>query len=172
MVEYLSVGKIVNTHGVRGEMKVIPLTSDISRFDYLKIVWVEKNGGLTEHFVKKVRYHKNFVLIMLSGIDTVEKAAEYKNCYIKVNRKYARPLDEDEYFIADLLDCDVYQDEVLLGKVTDVLQTAGNDVYVVSGEKYGEILIPAIVSVVVDVDIGRKRISVKLPEGLVENNDL
>lgn len=172
MVEYLAVGKIVNTHGVHGEMKVLPLTTDISRFDYLKIVWVENNGGLTEHFVKKVRYHKNFVLITLSGIDTLEKASEYKNCYIKVNREYARPLEEDEYFIADLLDCDVYQEAVLLGKVTDVLQTAGNDVYVVSGDKYGEILIPAIVSVVLDVDIEGKRILVKLPEGLVENNDL
>jgi 16S rRNA processing protein RimM len=172
LVEYLAVGKIVNTHGVHGEMKVLPLTTDISRFDYLKIVWVENNGGLTEHFVKKVRYHKNFVLITLSGIDTLEKASEYKNCYIKVNREYARPLEEDEYFIADLLDCDVYQEAVFLGKVTDVLQTAGNDVYVVSGDKYGEILIPAIVSVVLDVDIEGKRILVKLPEGLVENNDL
>lgn len=172
LVEYLAVGKIVNTHGIHGEMKVIPLTSDITRFDYLKIVWVENNGRLTEHFVKKVRYHKNFVLLTLSGIDTLEKASEYKNCYIKVNREYARPLEEDEYFIADLIDCDVYENEVLLGKVTDVLQTAGNDVYIVSGEKYGEILIPAIVSVVIDVDIDRKRISVKLPEGLVEKNDL
>jgi len=172
LVEYLAVGKIVNTHGVHGEMRVIPLTSDISRFDYLKMVWVEKNGMLTEHFVKRVRYHKNFVLITLSGIDTVEKASEYKNCYIKVNRKYARPLEEDEYFIADLIDCDVYEDDVLLGKVTDVLQTGGNDVYVVSGEKYGEILIPAIVSVILDVDIEMKKITVKLPEGLVENNDL
>jgi 16S rRNA processing protein RimM len=172
LVEYLAVGKIVNTHGVYGEMKVLPLTSDISRFDYLKMVWVENKGKLTEHFVKKVRYHKRFVLITLSGIDTVEKASEYKNCYIKVNRKYARPLDEDEYFIADLLDCDVYQNKVLLGKITDVLQTAGNDVYVVSGDKYGEILVPAVASVVLDVDIERKRISVKLPEGLVENDDL
>jgi len=172
LVEYLAIGKIVNTHGVHGEMKVIPLTSDISRFDYLKIVWVEKDGKLTEHFVKKIRYHKKFVLITLSGIDTVEKALEYKNCYINVNRKYARLLDEDEYFIVDLLDCQVYQDDVLLGKVTDVLQTGGNDVYVVSGEKYGEILIPAIISVVLDVDIEKKRISVKLPEGLVDNNDL
>ena len=89
-----------------------------------------------------------------------------------MNREYARPLEEDEYFIADLLDCDVYQEAVFLGKVTDVLQTAGNDVYVVSGDKYGEILIPAIVSVVLDVDIEGKRILVKLPEGLVENNDL
>ena len=172
MVEYLAVGKIVNTHGVHGEMKVLPLTTDISRFDYLKIVWVENNGGLTEHFVKNVRYHKYFVLVTLSGIDTLDKASEYKNCYIKVNREYARPLEEDEYFIADLLDCDVYQDTVFLGKVTDVLQSAGIDVYVVSGDKYGEILIPAIVSVVLDVDIEGKRILVKLPEGLVENNDL
>ena len=91
MVEYLTVGKITNTHGVRGEMKVIPATSDISRFDYLKIVWVEKDDKLTEYFVEKVRYHKNFVLVKLHGIDTMDKAAEFKNCYLKVDRRNARP---------------------------------------------------------------------------------
>ena len=73
-------------------MKVIPSTSDISRFDYLKIVWVEKDDKLTEYFVEKVRYHKNFVLIKLHGINDMDGAAELKNCYLKVDRKNARPL--------------------------------------------------------------------------------
>lgn len=168
MVEYLTVGIISNTHGVRGELKVIPTTSDISRFDYLKIVWVEKDGRLTEYFVDNVRYHKNFVLIKLHGIDTMDEANEFKNCYLKVDRKNARPLDENEFFIVDLLDCDVYEENVFLGKVTDVLQTGSNDVYVVNGDKYGEILIPALEDVVTEVDIKNKKIRVVLPEGLIE----
>lgn len=168
MVEYLTVGKIVNTHGVRGEMRVLPLTSDVSRFDYLKLVWVEEKGRLTEYFVENVRYHKNFVLVTLRGIDTMDKAAELKDCYMKVDRKHARPLDENEYFIADLIDCAVYEDQILLGKVTEVLQTGSNDVYVTKGEKYGEILIPALEQVVQKIDIGHKKIWVTLPEGLVE----
>jgi 16S rRNA processing protein RimM len=168
LVEYLTVGKVANTHGVHGELKVIPTTSDISRFDYLKIVWVEKNGKLTEYFVDSVRYHKNFVLIRLHGIDTMDKAAELKNCELKVNRKNARPLDENEFFIADLLECEVYEGDEYLGKITDVLQTGSNDVYVVNGGKYGEILIPALLNVVLKVDIENKRVQVVLPEGLIE----
>ncbi len=171
MVEYLAVGKIVNTHGVRGELKVVPLTSDISRFDYLKLVWIADKGERKEYYVEKVRYHKQFVLVTLTGIDTMDGAAEFKGCYLEVHRKFARPLDENEYFIADLIDCNVYEEEVFLGKINDVLQTGGNDVYVVTGEKYGEILIPAIVSVVQNIDIERKKISVNLPEGLVEKDD-
>jgi len=168
LVEYLTVGKITNTHGVRGEMKVIPATSDISRFDYLKIVWVEKDDKLTEYFVEKVRYHKNFVLVKLHGIDTMDKAAEFKNCYLKVDRRNARPLDEYEYFIADLIGCEVYEQDVLLGKITNVLQTGSNDVYVVNGDKYRELLIPALKHVVLNIDIENRKIQVILPEGLID----
>jgi len=170
--EYLAVGKIINTHGVKGELKVHPLTSDISRFDYLKLVWMEENGNMVEYFVEKVRYHKQLVLVTLRGIDTMEQAAKLKDCLMKVDRKHARPLDEDEYFIADLMDCEVYENGMLLGRVTDVLQPGGNDVYVTFGERYGEILIPAVSSVIQKIDLKNKKILVSLPEGLVESNDI
>lgn len=168
MEEYLTVGKIINTHGVKGEMKVIPLTSDISRFDYLKLVWLEENGKLIEHFVEKVRYQKDFVLVNLRGIDTMEKAAALKDCFLKVDRKHSRPLEENEYFIADLIGCRVYENGVFLGTVTDVIQTGSNDVYVTRGEIYGEVLIPALEQVVRRVDVVNRQIDVELPEGLVE----
>lgn len=168
MEEYLTVGKIINTHGVKGELKVIPLTSDISRFDYLKLVWLEQNGKLTEHFVEKARYHKDYVLLTLRGVDTMDKAALLKDCYLKVDRKHARPLEDNEYFIADLIGCRVYEDGVFLGLVTDVLQTGSNDVYITEGEKYGVILIPALEQVVRRVDVENRQIDVVLPEGLVE----
>lgn len=169
MEEYLTVGKIINTHGVKGEMKVIPLTSDISRFDYLKLVWLEEKGKLTEHYVEKARYQKNCVLLTLHGIDSMDKAEALKDCYLKVDRKHALPLDENEFFIADLIGCEVYEDGILLGVITDVLQTGSNDIYVTKGEKYGEILIPALEDVVQKVDIEDRKIDVKLPEGLIES---
>lgn len=168
LIEYLAVGKITNTHGVKGEVKVMPMTSDINRFDYLKIVWVEKDGKLTEYFVDNVRYHKGFVLLKLHGIDSMKQAEELKNCYLKVDRKNARPLDENEFFIADLIGCEVYEGDVLLGKITDVLQTGSNDIYVVKGAKYGEIYIPALTDVVLNVDIENGKIQVALPEGLID----
>lgn len=168
MEEYLTVGKIVNTHGVRGEVKVMPLTSDINRFDYLKLVWLEQNGKLTEHYVEKARYHKNFVLLTLRHIDTMDKAELLKGCYLKVDRRNARPLDENEYFIADLIGCEVYENEILLGTITDVLQTGSNDIYVTNGEIYGEVLIPALEQVVRKVDIEKRKVYVELPEGLIE----
>lgn len=168
MEEYLIVGKIINTHGVRGELKVMPLTSDITRFDYLKLVWLEQNGKLTEYFVEKARYHKNFVLLTLRGIDTMDKAAALKDCYLKVNRKHTRPLEDNEFFIADLIGCRVYEHGVFLGTITDVLQTGSNDVYVTESGEYGEILIPALEQVVRTVDVESRHIEVVLPEGLVE----
>ena len=168
MEGYLVVGKIVNTHGVNGELKVLPLTSDVSRFDYLKLAWIEEKGKHTEHYVEKVRYHKNFVLLTLRGIDTLDKASLLKGCDLKVSRKYARPLEENEYFIVDLIGCIVYESNLILGKIIDVLQTSGNDVYVTTGGKYGEILIPAVEHVVREVDIENKRVQVVLPEGLIE----
>jgi len=170
--EYLTVGKIINTHGVRGELKVMPLTSDITRFDYLKLVWLEENKKLTEYFVEKARYHKHFVLLTLRGIDTMDKAAALKDCYLKVNRKHARPLEENEYFIVDLIGCRVYENEEFLGTVTDVLQTGSNDVYVTEGGKYGEVLIPALEQVIRSVDVANKRIDVVLPEGLVDGDEI
>ncbi|NLO40120.1 MAG: 16S rRNA processing protein RimM, partial [Ruminiclostridium sp.] len=76
--------------------------------------------------------------------------------------------EENEYFIADLIGCQVFENGVLLGRITDVLETGSNDVYVTEGGKYGEILIPALEQVVLRVDVENQQIDVVLPEGLVE----
>ena len=87
---------------------------------------------------------------------------------MKVSRKYARPLEENEYFIVDLIGCKVYENNLLLGTITDVPQTKVAMTYVTTGGKYGEILIPAVEHVVREVDIENKRVQVVLPEGLIE----
>ncbi|HOQ75803.1 MAG TPA: ribosome maturation factor RimM [Thermoclostridium sp.] len=166
--DYLAVGKIVNTHGIRGELRVIPMTSDISRFDYLLYTWIRVDGKLKEYRVSKVRYHKQFVLVKLQGVDSMTDAEALKGCELLVDRQNARPLEEDEYFICDLIGMKVYEEDRLLGELTEVLETGSNDVYVVTGEDKKEILVPALKQVVTLVDLKNKSMQVKLPEGLLD----
>ena len=166
--DYLAVGKIVNTHGIRGELRVIPMTSDISRFDYLLYTWIRVDGKLKEYRVSKVRYHKQFVLVKLQGFDSMTDAEALKGCELLVDRQNARPLEEDEYFICDLIGMKVYEEDRLLGELTEVLETGSNDVYVVTGEDKKEILVPALKQVVTLVDLKNKSMQVKLPEGLLD----
>jgi 16S rRNA processing protein RimM len=166
--DFLAVGKIVNTHGVKGELRVIPMTSDISRFDYLLYTWIKVDGQYREYRVTGVRYHKQFVLVKLQGVDNMTDAEALKGCELLVDRQHARPLDEDEYFICDIIGMKVYEDDRLLGELTEVLETGSNDVYVVTGENKKELLIPALKSVVTDVDLEKRIMHVKLPEGLLD----
>ena len=166
--DYLVVGKVVNTHGVKGELKVMPITSDISRFDYLLFVTAKYEGVYKEFRVLGCRIHKGFVLMKLKGIETMNDAEKLKGQDLLVQRKHAIELEEDEYFMCDLIGMDVYEEDKLLGRLVDVLETGSNDVYVVQDDDNREILIPALKSVVENVDIEGKRMQVNLPEGLIE----
>ncbi len=185
MQEYLSVGTIINTHGVRGEVKVSPSTSDASRFEYLLRFFVDmspagagrgdavaptKNTPLKEFFVEGTRYHKNHVLLKLRGVDDMSGAEALKGREMWIPREEARELEEDEWFICDLLGMEVREDGVLLGKLVDVLQTGSNDVYVTRDDKGREILIPALKDVILTVDLEGGVMTVKLPDGLLDLN--
>ncbi len=108
------------------------------------------------------------VLLKLEGIDDIGEAEKFKNFYIKINRKDAVELEEDSYFIVDIIGCKVFTDEnEFLGKVIDVFQTGSNDVYTVKNNEDKEILLPAIEDVIKDIDIANKKIVVKLMDGLI-----
>ena len=168
MNDYLAVGKVINTHGVRGEIKVMPMTSDNSRFDYLLFVTVNWEGQPKEFRVLGARYHKNFVLLKLNGIDTMTDAEKLKGQELLVQRRNARKLEEDEYFICDIIGLKVYENDQFLGVVADVLETGSNDVYVIRNEGQEDLLLPALKSVVEEVDLEEKRMQVKVPEGLID----
>ena len=168
MLEYLEIGQIVNTSGLNGVVKVNPFTDDITRFEKLKTVLLDKNGTLVEYEIEQVRYHKNMVMLKLKGIDDINQAEMLRNLYIKINRKYAVKLPKDSYFIVDLLGLEVYTVEgELLGTVNDIFPTGSNDVYVVKDEFGKQILIPALKTVIKDIDLESKKIIVELPEGLI-----
>ena len=167
MVDYFEIGQIVNTYGIKGFLKVVPYTDDIKRFEKLKSVYIEQKNKKEEAFIEEVKYSKNLVLLKIKGIDTIEQAEKYKNSIIKIDRKNAGELPENSYFIADLIGLDVYTvDGENLGKLEDIFRTGSNDVYVVKNELGKQILLPAIESVIKQIDLDGSKIIVNLLEGL------
>lgn len=169
MLEYLKVGQLVNTHGVKGEMKAIVLTDDANRFKKLKCVYIDKNGTLEKCNIEGVKFFKQFVILKFQGIDDIEAAQKLKGLYLKVDRANAVKLPKNSYFITDMMGLKVYdENNMLLGTIEDIIQTGSNDVYIVKAEDGKEILIPALKSVVKDVQIEEGKVFVVLPEGLLD----
>lgn len=168
MEEYLQVGVITGTHGIRGEVKVFPTTDDPARFKKLKKVFLDTGKEYLEMEIEQVKFFKQFAILKFKGYDSINEIEKYKKKSLLVDRAHAVKLKENEYFIADLLGLKVYTDEEqLLGTLSDVLQTGANDVYVVKMEDDREVLIPAIRDCILSVDIEERRMKVHLLEGLL-----
>ena len=164
----LEIGQIVNTFGIKGIVKVNPWVNDVTRFDDLKKVYIKIRKSLKELEIEEVKYHKNQVLLKFKGIETVEQAEILRNAIIEIDRKDAIPLEEGEYFIADLLESEVYTDEgEKLGILEDIFNTGSNDIYVVKNELGKSILLPRIKDVFKKIDVENKKIIVHLIEGLI-----
>ena len=167
MQKRLEIGQIVNTFGIKGEVKVVPFTDDISRFDDLEKVYVKTKKESKLYKVEHARYHKNMVLLKFEGINNPEDAETLKNSFLEVDREDAIPLEEGTYFIVDLIGLDVYTDDgKLLGKVEDIYNTGANDIYVVKDELGKQILLPGIDDVIKEVKL-EDRIIVHLIPGLI-----
>lgn len=166
--QLLEIGQIVNTYGIKGFLKVVPYTDDITRFEKLNSIYIQTKRNLETVIIEEVKYSKNLVLLKIKGIDNINDAEIYKNCYIKIDRSDAVELPEDSYFIIDLIGIRVYTDEgEELGDIVDVFPTGANDVYVVKNEIGKQVLLPAIGDVIKSVDIESKKMLVHLIEGLV-----
>ena len=169
MEKYLEVGKIVGTHGVKGFVKIKPLTDDMKRFDKLKTIYISKGKELIEFHIIERKYLNNMLALKLKGIDDISEAEKYKNLYIKIDRKDAVKLPKDSYFIVDLIGLEVLTEEgEVLGEVEDIYPTGSNDIYVVKDKITGkQILLPALKEVIKKIDIENKKVIVKLMEGLI-----
>ena len=156
MSQLLKVGKIANTHGLKGEVKVIALTDNPKRFKDLEYVIIDgKNIA-----VKGCKFQKDRVIVKLEGIDRIEEAERLKNKFMEIHREDAVELEEDCYFIADLRECTVFDIEGKeLGQIYDVIQTKNNDVYWIRKPK--ELLIPVLKSIVTDINIDERKIIIR-----------
>lgn len=167
-MEYIEIGQIVNTNGLKGVVKVNPFTDDISKFEELKYVYIQLKSELKKVKIEQVRYNKNQVLLKLEGIDSIEEAEKYRNFYLKTEKESQEDLGEDTYYIVDLIGIDVYSDKnEYLGKIEDVFPTGSNDVYVVKDNLGKQILIPAIADVVKKVDLNNGKMIINLIPGLL-----
>ncbi len=169
MEDWLRVGVIASTHGIRGEVKVFPTTDDPARFKWLKdVILVTKRENIPLE-VTGVKFFKQFAILKFKGIDNINDIEMYKGCDLMVTRENAVPLEEDEYYIADLIGLKVVTDEgKTLGKLKEVLQTGANDVYVVETSAGKEVLLPVIRECVLDINLGTGVVTVHVMAGLLD----
>lgn len=173
MTEELTVGKLVNTHGIRGEIKVLSHT-DFPEVRYAKgkkLLIVPADGSARiEVTVESAREHKGMFIIKLKEYNNINDVEKYKGSLITVPSTDLVDLPENEYYFHQIVGCEVYTDEdesKPLGTIKEILQPGANDVWVVKPAKGQDILIPVIDDVVLHVDIEAKRIVVHLMEGLL-----
>jgi 16S rRNA processing protein RimM len=158
----ITIGKIVAPHGVRGDVRVIPLTDFPQRFNGLKKVLLEDGKALT---VEESRPNKQQFLLKFRGYDDRDKVEPLRGKLLKVTREELTELPEGHYYTFDIIGLDVFDESgVFIGVVKDILATGANDVYIAEKENAQPILIPAIKDVVKAIDLAGKRIIVKLQE--------
>ena len=165
MSEFFKVGEIVNTHGIKGEVKVFSLTKNPENFKRYKKVFVEDKWMN----ILGVKFQKDRVILKLEGIESMTEAETYKKKFISIEREKEPELEEDTFYVTDLIGCSVYDTEgVNLGLVSEVFETKNNDVYWIKQPK--ELLIPVLRDIVLEVVPEEKRIVIK-PVGEWQDED-
>ena len=163
MEDMFQVGIITSPHGVRGEVKVFPTTDDNNRFKKLKECYIEYKNELMPVKAKGCKFFKNMVILKFEDFDNMNDVEKFRQCKILVDREHAVSLDEDEFFVADLLGMQVVDEDMNpLGELADVIETGANDVYVIKNKQGDEILIPAIKDCILDVNMNEHIMKVHL----------
>ena len=169
MEQFLRVGVISSTHGIRGEVKVYPTTDDPERFLDLDEVILDTGREHKILEIEGVKFFKNQVILKFKGYDNINDIEKYLKKDLLVDREHAVELGENENFIADLIDMEVVTDEgKVLGTLTDVIETGANDVYAVKTPEGKELLLHAIRDCILDVNVDEKRMTVHVMEGLMD----
>ncbi|MBS4539774.1 ribosome maturation factor RimM [Clostridium sp. D2Q-11] len=164
MINKIQVGKIINTHGLKGELKVLPLTDDPQRFNNLNKMYIDNK----EYIIEKVWYKKGFPIITIQNFNDINDVLIFKNKYIYITQEDMIELEEDTYFIFQIKGLNVVTvDGIEIGTIKDVLTPGANDVYVVKG-KDKEYLIPAVKEFVKEIDLEEKKMVIMPIEGLLE----
>ena len=167
MKDILEIGQIVNTRGLRGEVKVNSFSQDSKRFEKLDVIYIKENNELKSYKIEKVTYNKNQVILKLENINHIDYAEKLRNKYIYVKKSQLEDLPEGVYYISDLIGLDVYDEKNnYLGKVDDIFSTKSNDVYVVKNELGVNRLLPGTDEVIKNIDLDNKKIVVNLIKGL------
>ena len=167
----LKVGKIVNTHSLKGEVKVISSTDfEEQRFEKgTELLITRGNQVVKEVTVESYRTHKNNLLVKFVGIDSIEEAEKLKNLQIKIDSENIGELEENEFYFHEIIGCEVFDENgKSLGEITEILTPGANDVWVIKSQNGKEILIPYIEDVVKKIDVENKKIDIEVMEGLID----
>lgn len=167
----LKVGKIVNTHSLKGEVKVISSTDfEEQRFEKgTELLITRGNQIVKEVTVESYRTHKNNLLVKFVGIDSIEEAEKLKNLQIKIDSENIGELEENEFYFHEIIGCEVFDENgKSLGEISEILTPGANDVWVIKSQNGKEILIPYIEDVVKKIDVKNKKIDIEVMEGLID----
>ncbi len=168
MTDLIQVGVVSSTHGVRGEVKVYPTTDDVKRFGNLKEVIIEIDNQEKILHIESVKYFKQLAILKFKEYQSINDVEILKGKPLYVTRTQAVPLDENEYFIADLIGMKVIDEELgINGIITDVLKTGANDVYVIELSDKREVLVPAITDCILNVNMKERMMFIHILEGLL-----
>lgn len=161
----ISVGKVVNTRGLRGEVKIYPYIDELDAFSEFSYLIVNEK----KYDIRQVKFFKNMVFITFDGIDSIEMAEKLKNFDAFISEEDLPELSEEEFYIKDILGMDVVSDDgEYLGSIKDVFRTGANDVYEVTRENKKSMYLPAIKDVILSIDTKENKMTVHIIDGLDE----
>ena len=167
-MEKLEAGKIVNTHGLRGEVKIVPWTDSPETFENIEYVYVKEKTGELRLDIENLKYQKNNLIVKFAQLKTIEDAQKLKNKTVYVERDMLGELPEGVYYIADIIGLDaVDENGNKIGTVADIFNTGSNDIYDIKRDGKKNLLLP-VIDDVITVELENKRVLVKIPEGLDE----
>lgn len=167
--EWVGVGEVITTHGIRGELRIQPLTDEPERWEELTRVFYRSPEGTHELHVESIRYHKQAVVVKFEELSDMNEAEKLRGAWLWLPKSERRPLPPDRFYRDQIIGLEVYNEQdVHLGGIREILQTGANDVYVVKSVN-GELLLPALKSVVLSVDLEAGRMRVRIPDGLMED---
>ncbi len=172
MINWFNIGKIVNTHGIKGEIRVLS-TTDFPDQRFVKgnkiFAFAENSDQPLEFVIRSVRKHKNFYLLMLSDHDDINLVEKYKGMVLKVPKEQLLELPSDEFYYHEIIGCLVVTDTgEEIGTITDIYSPGANDIWAIKQASGKEILIPYIADVVIDVQIAAKKVTIHPMEGLLD----
>ena len=168
-MEFLEAGKIINTHGLRGEVKIVTWTDTPEDFEVLEHLYVKRKTGDEKLTVENIKYQKNNIIVKFKEITDINVAEKYKNLVVHADRDEFGELPEGVHYIVDLIGLDIVDENGgKIGVLYDVFNTGANDIYDIKRDGKKNLLLPVIDDVVLDIDIEGKKITVKVPEGLDE----
>lgn len=167
MSNKLRIGQIVGTHGLKGAVKVYPLTDYIERFEELDYVFVE--GTNEKVTITNIKYKPNIVILQLENYDDINQVVKFKDSYLIIEDKQRRKLPKDTHYITDIIGLSVYTvDSIYVGKVESIIQSGSNEVYAIKDDKKRETLIPSVKEFIIEINLEEKKIIVNPIEGMIE----